>query len=232
MNVVKALAVIVFAVSSSLASAASVSILPGEVGMSGPWWAGVVRIKVGDQEMLAMYDDIRSTDPRSQPLPQSWQATLYTQAEIESGAPVNFAPENYRKAAQFFLQGLLGVNPPDNLWTAGFNEMVWNTAIEGTLVYPLWGWANEVYDEESGTTLHDVYNSQVGGLDPNYNYQASVGVLGLAFDPSTGFQRPDIEMLVLLNGTTISTPVPPAVWLFGSGLLGLVAVARAKIRRA
>lgn len=30
--------------------------------------------------------------------------------------------------------------------------------------------------------------------------------------------------------TTLEVPIPPSVWLFGSGLLGLVAIARRKKR--
>ena len=57
--------------------------------------------------------------------------------------------------------------------------------------------------------------------------QSSPDTYLIVFDGSDGQQRP-------ISGNTLAVdlapiPVPPAVWLFGSGLLGLVGVARRRV---
>ena len=125
-------------------------------------------------------------------------------------------------AAPFFLDGLLGYNPADPLWTASFNEMVWEiidpgAASDGSLWWA--EYANRVYDEASGLTLSDVFDSAVAaGLDPNYDYSEFMFILDSDQAPN-----------MLVFGSAISSvPVPAAVWLFGSGLIGLVGVAARK----
>jgi hypothetical protein len=59
-----------------------------------------------------------------------------------------------------------------------------------------------------------------------------VGAEGSAIDPLTGdflfstFGGGD--QLAVVTGFTAPIPIPPAVWLFGSGLLGLIGIARKK----
>ena len=52
----------------------------------------------------------------------------------------------------------------------------------------------------------------------------NVGADWAAFDGTPYTEKFNIT----LNGTAAVVPVPAAVWLFGSGLLGLVGVARRK----
>jgi hypothetical protein len=63
-----------------------------------------------------------------------------------------------------------------------------------------------------------VINAPAGTFDPNafgeYNFGISVGQLGWGVENV----RMDVQVV----------PIPPAVWLFGSGLLGLVGIARRK----
>lgn len=78
--------------------------------------------------------------------------------------------------------------------------------------------AQTVYDPESGITLMDVYNSTLPTLDPNYDYSSFMKVL------SVGLPAGVSPMLVFAP-----VPVPPAVWLLGSGLIGLVMIARKRV---
>lgn len=208
---------------STAASAVTVSVISsGSVGRSDVYWAGIVMLDVDGQKMLGMFDTQASPDRWALPSSSSWEANLYTRSDILAGAPVNFNPDKYSNAAPFFLNGLLGHNPPDQLWSASFNEMVWNTMIPAAAI-PMWYYANLPYGESA---LIDVYNNMLSGLDPNYDYSSSMKVLANAYDPVTG-TWPDREMLVY----AMPTPVPPAVWLFGSGILGLVAVVRRRFIR-
>jgi hypothetical protein len=52
----------------------------------------------------------------------------------------------------------------------------------------------------------------------------SVGVTAYTFDDLFPGVDPDAEILFTSSGSVV--PIPPAVWLFGSGLLGLVGIAR------
>ena len=69
------------------------------------------------------------------------------------------------------------------------------------------------------------------GAGPDTKSDVSLGVLGINI--GTAFEHFGFN-IESANGTVISTdiintavvPVPATVWLFGSGLIGLVAVAR------
>lgn len=182
MNALKAFVVVIsmlfFATTATAASVVTVSVVPGQfVGLnSAGYFAGIFKLNVDGKEYLAM-NDIAWFDALF-PLPwysdgTSWQANLYTQDDILGGALVVFSPSLYSKAAPFFLQGLLGYNPADPLWTASFNEMVMNTLGNGT-VPPLWDYSNQIYDQQTGVQLIDVYNNMLPTLDGNFNYRGSV----------------------------------------------------------
>ena len=77
-------------------------------------------------------------------------------------------------------------------------------------------------------------NEIFSGMGPDFKACALICELGLADGTPFFFTGFVIEAA---NGEAISTdivntvvPVPPAVWLFGSGLLGLVAVSRRRAR--
>lgn len=226
MNALKAFVVVIsvlfFAATATAASVVTVSVVPGQgVGLADPGyiWAGIVRINIDGKEYWATSDFISTSIyvPTWYNDPTPREMNLYTRADILSGALVAFssAPSQYNIASQFFIHGMLGINPQDNLWGAGFNEMVWKTMWSNTP----WHYADMVYDQQTQVKLTDAYNALLPTLDPNYDFGPTVRVL---FDPL----NPDRELLVYM-----ATPIPPAVWLFGFGLLGLVAVARRKAAR-
>ncbi len=222
MNALKAFVVVLctffFSFSASAASVVTVSVMPGQgVGLADPGylWAGYIPLSIDGKGGFWGASDFITTsiyDPTWYNDPTPREMTLYTRSDILAGAPVVFAQtkNQYDTAAQFFLYGLLSVNTQDNRWGAGFDEMIWKTMWSGTP----WYYASQVYNPP--TTLVDVYNNLLPSFNQGYDFNSAVGVL---VDP----QNPDRELLVYM-----ATPIPPAIWLFGGGLLGLVAVARRK----
>lgn len=235
MNILKAffLAVcVLFSGAISAASTVSVKVVPGEfVGLtSAGYWAGIYVLDVNGTKMLAM-DDVSpwyglTSSPPWYTDGSTWTANLYTQDDIIAGATVLSTnnPAAYSKAAQFFAPGLLGYGTlwsgqgADPLWAAGFDDMIMNTTT--VLMLQKWSYAKQIYDTSTGTTLYDVYNSMLPTLDSNYDYRGKMMVLS-----NIGSNDPRVaEFLVF----AAPVPIPPAVWLFASGLLGLVGVARRK----
>lgn len=202
------------------ASVVTVRVLSNEwVGLNTEYWAGIYTLEInGNQKMIAM-NTVGWTDAFF-PLPwytdgSSWDAMLYTHEDITSGAPVTFNPNLYQYANVFLLQGALGYAPQDPLWAASHNEMVINT-LSDNLLPPLWSYSNMAY--EGDTKLIDIYNSMLP-VEGSGNYY----VLN-ALSPGLPLQR--VGEFIVLPTFSITTPLPSAVWLFGSGLLGLVAFSR------
>jgi len=217
-----ALCALMFSVS---ASAATVSIVQGQsVGKNDfGYFAGIIKILVDGKEMLAMNDFIghSTNSPEWYTNTETWNANFYTYDDVIGGAEVLFSPEHYSEVAPIFLAAMLGYNPPDDLYAAAGNEWVWDVMLNG-LVFD-YGWMRYSNMEYSpNTQLITVYQSMLPNINPNYNYSDFMGIL---INPLDG----DSELLVFSG--TLTTPVPPAVWLFGSGLLGLVMVARGKSAR-
>lgn len=228
MNALKVFVMVIgmlfFAATVSVASAATVSIVPGQsVGKDDfGYFAGIVKVTVDGKEMLAVNDFMgyTTTSPAWHTNTESWEANFYTYNDIIGGAIVRFSPSRYSEVAPIFLTAMLAYNPPDNLFAAAGNEWVWDVMLNG-LVYQ-WGlmaYSNMEY--APNTYLITTYQSMLVNNDPNYNYSNFMGVLVNPLDL-------DSELLVFSG--TLSTPVPPALWLFGSGLLGLVAIARTKTK--
>ncbi|HHJ14255.1 MAG TPA: hypothetical protein ENJ79_07740 [Gammaproteobacteria bacterium] len=205
---------------AGLANAVTVSVVPGKsVGLGDAgYWAGVVTLNIDGMEYPAMVDNfVWAQIQNPSEITEPWNAKLLSQNEIETGTvSVFYAPERYRIASQLFLYAMLGYYTDDPLWTAGHNEMVWDV-----LLLTMWEYGDRVYDPQTGITMHDVYlyNYLANGLDPAYDYSGFMHIL----------QQPDgggvSEFLVYTGGAPI-VPVLPAVWLFGSGLIGLIAAAR------
>jgi len=62
----------------------------------------------------------------------------------------------------------------------------------------------------------------------NYNFDGTNFTLSYSWTGSALGSLGVTEYDLILNGTVSSVPVPAAAWLFGSGLLGLVGIARRK----
>lgn len=217
---IKSLIFIVFVLFSAFAgpaNAVTVSVVPGKsIGLSDSYyWAGIVTLNIDGKEYPAMAAEFMD-DPDT--ITDSWNTTLWSQSDIESGtATALYTPDQYSMASQLFFYAMLGYDPADPLWTAGHNEMVWDVITNPGA----WEYGDRVYDAETGLTMHDVYTLTylAEGLNPDYNYSSFMGVLNYVDDGTRRFP----EFLVY---TVPAVPIPPAVWLFGSGLFGLAAVTR------
>ncbi len=207
---------------ASTASAVTVRVVEGgTVGLTDAgYFAGIVTLDIDGVQYPAMSTNSyygANANPGWQTAYTPWEGVLYTQDDILAGASVIFASDKYSLASKFFLDGMLGYVTNDTLWAASYNEMVWNTLDEiGSLGYS--NYSNEEYPEAgSGITLHDVYLSEIAtGLDPNASYD----FMGILQTPLWSMR----EFAILKEVPSI--PIPAAMWLFGSGLIGLVGVAR------
>ena len=99
--------------------------------------------------------------------------------------------------------------------------------IAGTITMDLssWfmNWNNN--DIHAGTGKADGFTSALatGTWDP------VTGAYSLSWLSLTGTgPKAGLESSFMLEGTASTVPVPPAIWLFGSGLIGLIGVARRK----
>jgi hypothetical protein len=224
MNMIKSLilAVLVFfSAFAGSANAVTVRVVEsGTVGLTDSWYfAGIVTLDIDGVKYQAMMTDLYYnlfTRPGWQTdYTFTWETDLYTYSDIEGGATTMFTPEGYSNASWFLLNGMLGYNPADPLWTASFNEMAWDILDKTAL----WDYSDRGYpDPDSLDTLHDVYDMAVATeLDPTANYSDYMFILegGLNGGPN-----------ILVFSSAV--PVPPALWLFGSGLIGLVTIARTR----
>jgi hypothetical protein len=115
--------------------------------------------------------------------------------------------------------------------TTGLDFSGWNVAWSSLSAIPMTGGAWDATSGKGyiGATTDGVAVFQWDGTDGGaytLDYHATVPV----GDPSN-FGGIQYELHLEGFVTTAAVPVPAAVWLFGSGLLGLVGVARRKIRQ-
>jgi len=235
MKIIQSLLFSMVLLSVGTAGAVTVSMTGNGVGAEGTYtyngneytyWAGIVEINIDGSSYLAMPALPFLSSVTDDPTLGMADMNFYTRDDILAGgididlgwgSPI--VPEAYARASRFFLDGLLGYQPADPLWAASFNEMIWQTMPNDVLSGGAGDYfdnANTVYDAASGVRLRDVYNTMLSeGLDPNYDYSGFMGVLSIGF----------INDLFVF---TSPVPVPPALWLFSSGLIGFVAVAKRK----
>ncbi len=217
MNTIKSLIfvlVMFFSAFAGSASAVTVSVVPGgTVGLNDDiYFAGIALIDIDGIQYPAMMADVFYNDVINNKwytdYTTTWETSVITYADMLAGTTTLYTTEQYSLAAPFFLDAQLGYTTNDALWTASYVEMV-RCEIDGCS----WLYASRVYDTSSGLTLLDVFNDTVAtGLDPNYNWD----FMFVLNEPN----------MIVFGTPPSSIPVPPAVWLFGSGLVGLVGVAR------
>jgi hypothetical protein len=227
MNMIKSLIMAVFVFFSAMfafantANAVTVRVVEsGTVGLTDAgYFAGIVTLDIDGVQYHAMMTDVFYsvlTNPGWQTdYTFTWETNLYTYSDIVGGAITMYTPEGYSNASWFLLNGMLGYDPADPLWTASFNEMGWDI-LSGV---GAWDYSSRGYpDPDSVDTLLDVYDMAVATeLDPTANYSDYMFILegGLNGGPN---------MLVFSS----AVPIPSALWLFGSGLIGLVTIARTR----
>ena len=225
-KIIVAIYLLLFSVTSSAATVVTASVVPGSaVGSNdgGYPWAGYVKLDINGAERWAATDFLLTSlsDPTWYINSTPREMILYTREDILTSAPVAYAQSggSYDLAAQFFLYGLLWANSGDVVGAAAFNEMIWETM--DTVNGPNWYYGNNTADPgPPAVTFVDVHNNLLSTFSAEYNFDPGVGIL---FDPYSMDREFFVQMVAI--------PVPPAVWLFGSGLLWLVAVARTRTTR-
>ncbi|MEJ2688165.1 MAG: VPLPA-CTERM sorting domain-containing protein [Gammaproteobacteria bacterium] len=162
-------------------------------------YAGLYNISIDGKVTPAMCDDWNTEVPN-----HSWTATGYTYAEIINGAPVKFAGTagltGYKEAGWLFSQ-LPTVSQSDQ---ADINLAVWKIMSNPTI--------------QMNSTATTWYDRALGHSDFNFSHSMMVWTP----NPRCASQ----EFLTPLTTPPSAVPLPAAVWLFGSGLVGLVAVGR------
>lgn len=180
------------------ATAASVELTGiGDSQVRDGAYAGFYELKVDGLDILAMCDD-RLTEVS---IGDTWMANSFTFADIQAGAPVKFASSGVEKYSQVgYLFNILKDSSASD--QADFNLAIWEIMTPGSTTL--------------NSTALAYYNDATSGAYDNFNFGGIMGVL--TPDPVNASQ----EYLFKIS----AVPIPAAVWLFGSGLLGLVGVAR------
>ncbi|MGA7800446.1 MAG: VPLPA-CTERM sorting domain-containing protein [Gammaproteobacteria bacterium] len=165
-------------------------------------YAGLYNVTIDGTLTPAMCDDWNTEVPN-----HSWTATGYTYGDIINGAPVKFAGSAgigaYKEAGWLFSQ----LGTASQSAQADINLAVWkimsNPTVTMTTAATTW------YDLALGHSDFDFSNAMMVWT-PN---------------PLNASQ----EFLTPLTSPPSAVPLPAAVWLFGSGLVGLVAVGRRRV---
>lgn len=170
----------------------------GDSQVRGGVYAGFYKLEVDGLSVINAMCDDRLT---SVSIGDVWQATEYTYADIQAGAPVKFASlgiEKYSQAA--YVWSLLGGASASDVADAGL--AVWEIMSPGSTALTS---VAEVY-----------YNDATSGAYDTFDFTGIVNVL--TPNPLDASQEYFIS----------AVPIPAAIWLFGSGFLGVVGVARRK----
>ncbi len=159
-------------------------------------YSGLYELETNGLDIINAMCDDRLT---SVSIGDVWQATEFTYADIQAGAPVKFASLGIEKYSQVgYLFSLLGGVSFSN--QADINLAVWEIMSPGST---------------SLTSVATVfYNTAISGSYDNFDFSGVMNVL--TPDPLDASQ----EYLVS------AVPIPTAIWLFGTGLIGIVGVSR------
>jgi hypothetical protein len=152
--------------------------------------------------------------------------------------------------------GILGLGSAPTSEAGGFGNMVkspnvetWGNGLQGDLVYllPTYTAGGSTYAFSAGSTAGQVWGGPPGGGLPGSTNeygqgpeQSGVGLgtaVGLYAVTGNGVNTSQVQSYVLATNLTLdasgklsasgaAVPLPAAVWLFGSGLLGLLGVGR------
>jgi hypothetical protein len=156
--------------------------------------------------------------------------TVQTPSGSHSGAPGTVAGENPTVDQPWWFFGNTGMNGSEsvtNVLTASGNT--------ATIDFSGWVYAWNGVDSGSGLAPFSVGTGAWFGSTEDGVAQVTCGIncgdgdtftlIYSATQPPSGFSSGEIQYLLHLTGTISAVPIPAAVWLFGSGLIGLFGVA-------
>ncbi|OHA83276.1 MAG: hypothetical protein A2937_03950 [Candidatus Yonathbacteria bacterium RIFCSPLOWO2_01_FULL_47_33b] len=195
----------------------------GPGGLSTPYpagdnpqvYAGLIEFSSG---ILAMSSDRNAPSHTG----ESWTMTNYSYAEVQAGAPVRFTSEQYARAG-WVLDSYLG---PQNLSQLYPSLRVLAEANGNDTLASL---NTQVWDIMSSTSCPS--NWSCSSIVDTFNWSTLMAVASGGPGRDEYLVPLASQGLTLASGTVSiapSVPLPPSVWLLGSGLLGLVGVARRK----
>lgn len=172
------------------------------------------------------------------------EAVYFTETMDQSGVGV-YTVTNNTTDSYLTAIGISNVGALAWIGTPGQNFGCYSTWCYSSKELDASNWATEMIDYDGNTGM-DIFGDIGNVLDPGDNminfYMAEDGELGPG-DSWDGFlftnAAVNSQMFVILSGPGGSlyasggqplsaVPVPAAIWLFGSGLLGLVGIARRK----
>ncbi len=169
----------------------------GTAIVQGGVYAGLYEVKIDGVVNFAMCDDYNTR------IGSTWTAEMYSYSDIQAGAG-KFNDGSAAALAKYSQVGWLfsQLSSVDKYGQADINQAIWKI-MGGSLTLT-----------DSGAISY--FNAATDGTHNNFNFARVMQIY--TPNPLTASQ----ELLVAVS----PVPVPAAAWLMGSGLLGLVAVAR------
>ena len=143
---------------------------------------------------------------------------IYTYADVMAGAPVKFTSAQYGRSASL-LHNVFPMDQVPNSWVLTMSGIIGNTGLAEV--------NTQVWDIMSSTSCPAWWNG-CSSAD-TFNWSGSM----LIAEGVDTYLIPINTAQASISGTGLATftpsvPVPPAVWLFGSGLIALVGISRRK----
>ncbi len=167
-------------------------------------YSGLYTLRIDGQNVLGMCDDFNTEVD----VGQQWTANAYSYSDIVGGAPVKFASGG---TTRYSVIGYLFSLAPAGTATqqADINLAIWKI-MTPTAALSL-----------SGSALN-YYNTATSGAYDNFNYSQYMQVW--TPNPLNSSQ----EFLVASSSVRPASvvPLPATAWLFLSGLIGMIGVAR------
>lgn len=142
---------------------------------------------------------------------------IYTYADVQNDAPVRFTPTQYARAG-YLIHGYFPMDtlPNSNLQIFATNYGNLTLATLNT----------QVWDIMSSSACPAFLGSC--SLADNFIWSGSMLIAEGIDTYLIPINTSQVTLVGTVNTTMTSTPIPAAAWLLGSGLLGLVGVARRK----
>ena len=216
--IVAAIGATPFAAQAAAVDAATMSFTSGEFGMgffTGGGFIPITDIGSGANQLIGVASG------------ETWD-TSSVQLSAAPGSIGSFIFGSTPSGANPYVNSFTGASDSQNV-DAGGHALPSATWDDGTGVgtldmgsfYANWNGTNFNQGTTAAMTV-DVLSCDPGNLNCGFDASWTSTIVGGAFDGQTGSWN--------FSGTVSAVPVPAAAWLMGSGLVGLVGVARRRRR--